>query len=80
MKTWGVLFFPSQIVFFEIIPEHYTDFLWPRSLVSTGLSDTYSREEMLSPPQTRGWLGTRHACETVHYETLEQLFKKPSLE
>ena len=32
MKTWGVLFFPSQIVFFEIIPEHYTDFLWPQVL------------------------------------------------
>lgn len=32
MKTWGVLFFPSQIVFFEIIPEHYTDFLLPQVL------------------------------------------------
>ena len=52
----------------------------PRTSVSTGLSDMYCREEMPRLPQTGGWLGTLHARETAHYETLEQSFKKPGLE
>lgn len=80
MKTWGSFSFPLELCSLKSFLDITLTSYGPRSLVSTGLSDTDSREEMPSPPQMRGWLGTRQACETVHYETLEQLFKKPSLE
>lgn len=78
-KLGGSFSFPLALYslksFLDITLTSYS----PRSLVSTGLSATYSREERPSPPQTRGWLGTLHACDIAHLETLEQLFKKPSL-
>ena len=65
MTIWGIFFFPLASYSLKLFLDMTLTSYGPRSLVSTGLSDTYSRKEMPSLPQTGGWLGTLHAYETA---------------